>query len=79
MPWDYQVPTPRYEWPFTPVDFAGEWRPDDAPPARLDQQAIVPGAILPVLREFFTGDTKGPREVFMTRADLARLSEAGQA
>lgn len=49
--------------------------PDDAPRARLDRSAVIPGAILPILREFFTGAPGGPREVFMSRADLARLSQ----
>ncbi len=33
MPWDYQVPTPTYEWPFTPVDFAALLAPPPSPAA----------------------------------------------
>lgn len=51
----------------------------DGPRARLEQQAIIPGAILPILREFFTGATDGPREVFMARADWTRLSQEGRS
>ena len=51
----------------------------DGPRARLEQQAVIPGAILPILREFFTGATDAPREVFMSRADWEQLSEGGRS
>ena len=60
---------------FNLVPFGGGTLPDDAARCRLDREATVPGAILSVLREFFTGAPGGPREVFMSRADLARLSQ----
>lgn len=51
----------------------------DGPRARMETQAVIPGAILLILREFFTGTPGGPREVLMSRADLALLSEEGHS
>ncbi len=53
---------------FSLVPLGGGDLPDDAPRARLERQAIIPGAILPILRECFTSSTGGPREVFISRA-----------
>ena len=49
--------------------------PDDAPRSRLDRQATIPGSIFSVLREFFTGASDGPRQVFISRADSAHQSQ----
>ncbi len=62
------------------VKFCGTEALDhDGPRACLTWQGIVPGAILPILRELFTDNKDGPREVFTTRADFARLSGGGEA
>lgn len=65
---------------FSLIPLGGGVLPDDAPRARLERQAVVPGAILPILRECFTGDTGGPREVLCRvpqrfgEVDYARIS-----
>ncbi len=59
--------------------FGTDTLPHDGPRARLERQGVIPGAILPILREFFTGATDGPQEVFMSRADWKRLSEGGRS
>ncbi len=64
---------------FDLAPLGGGFIPDDAPRSRLERHAAVPGSIFPILRELFTGDTNGPREVFMSRAELARLSEEGHS
>ena len=64
---------------FSLLPFGGGFLPDDAPASRLDRHAVVPGAILPVLREFFGGGADGPREVLISRADFARAIGGGTA
>lgn len=57
--------------------FGTDTIPHDGPRARMDTQAIIPGAILSILREFFTGSADGPREIVLSRAQVAGLlSEA---
>ncbi len=60
---------------FSLVPLGGGALPDDAPRARLDHQSIVPGAILSALRGCFTGDTAGPKQIFLTRADFQRQDQ----
>ena len=64
---------------FTLAPLGGPCRhPDDAPLARLDCYASVPGSIFAVLRKFFTGSADGPRKAIIPRAEVAGLlSEAG--
>ena len=59
---------------FTLAPLGGPCRhPDDAPLARLDCYASVPGSIFNVFRKFFTGSADGPRKAAISRADLVRL------
>ena len=59
---------------FTLAPLGGPCRhPDDAPRARLDCYACVPGSIINVFRKFFTGNADGPRKAVMSRAEVAAL------
>ncbi len=58
---------------FSLEPLGGDRHPDDAPQARLDCYASVPGSIFAVMRKFFTGDADGPREAVMPRAEVADL------
>ena len=59
--------------------FGTDTIPHDGPRARMETQAIIPGAILSILREFYTSATDGPRKVVLSRADLAGLSQEGSS
>ena len=62
---------------FSLEPLGGDRHPDDAPQARLDCHATVPGTIFTVFRTFFTGHAEGPREVNWPHAAVADLiSEA---
>ncbi len=58
---------------FSLEPLGGDRHPDDAPQARLDCYASVPGSIFAVMRKFFTGDAEGPREAIIPRAEVADL------
>ncbi len=59
---------------FTLAPLGGPCRhPDDAPSARLDCYACVPGSIINVFRKFFTGSASAPRRAVMSRAEVAAL------
>ena len=60
---------------FSLAPYDAGYRPDDAPPARIERVSVVPGTIFPILRKMFTGNEDGPRKVFRSRADLAHLSQ----
>ena len=61
---------------FTLAPMGGLCRPpDDAPPARLDRYASVPGVIFSIFRKFFTGDRDGPRKVPFSCAELTALTK----
>ena len=62
---------------FTLAPLGGDRRPDDAPRARLDCYATVPGSIFTVFREFFTGDSEGPLEISPARTTV--VHQAGQS
>lgn len=62
---------------FSLAPMGGNQMPDDAPAGRLDRYMIVPGSIFAAFRKFFTNSADGPREVVMSRAEVADLlSEA---
>lgn len=59
---------------FTLAPLGGPCRhPDDAPLARLDCYASVPGSIINVFHKFFTGNADGPRKAVISRAEVAAL------
>lgn len=59
---------------FTLAPLGGPCRhPDDAPLARLDCYASVPGSIFNVFRKFFTGSATGPRKAIIPRAEVANI------
>lgn len=55
----------------------GGRHPDDAPKARLDVYASMPGTIFNVLRSIFTGDSEGPRHVVMSKSEVHALKTGG--
>lgn len=58
---------------FTLEPLGGGRNPDDAPRARLDVFACVPGTIWGVLREFFTDAQDGPRKLVQSSTEVANL------
>ena len=59
---------------FTLAPLGGPCRhPDDAPPARIDFFASVPGSIFSVFRKFFSGSASAPRKTAISRAEVAAL------